>query len=68
MTSGKLAWTFLKAISCMFLFVLFPLVPATSLALGYSNSYVHSYQPPVHSLLGHPGELYKNVNARMLPL
>ena len=59
MTSGKLVWNFLETISYIFFFGPFPLVPATNISLGYSNSYWDSYQPPVHSPAGHHRELYK---------
>lgn len=67
MTSGKPPWPFLEAISCVFLFVLFPLVPATRLSVGYSNSYMDSCQPPVPSLLGHLGELSQCQSPHVAP-
>lgn len=57
MTSGKWVWNFLKTISCIFLFALSPVVPATSLSPGYSAS--PPARPPVHSPLGKESELYK---------
>lgn len=49
----------MKPYPVFFLFGPFPLVSATNISLGYSNSYLDSYQPTVHSPVGHHGELCK---------
>lgn len=57
MTSRKLVWNFLKTISCIFLFALSPVVPATNLSPGYSAS--TPTRPPVRSPLSQESEFYK---------